>query len=207
MKCAIRNIIFRGHNNVRLTKFSGKDWIETDERLFESVFECLREFVEDQKSWMHIVFEPNRKKTLSYWKMRWLPNRFRRKLSRKLALAHLDWEINHPDCGDVNEEGTQSNSAKQIKELYLWYVDEYPNRVDPYDSVKSPRKDDDPLFEPCEVDETGKIKYYKMISGSGPEWDEYYRQLDEAFVEENRLYEEATNKAIQVLKLRSSLWT
>lgn len=206
---AIRNWIFRRHNKIHLTKFSGKDWIETDQRLFEAVFECLREFVEDQKAWMHVVFDPDRRTKLEYWKMRYLPNRFRRKLSRELAFKHLDWEMTVPTCGgDITVEGSQAQRAKQIKELYIWYMDVY-NKNDPWDAVDDPPGGIRNLFrtEPIEWDEDGNPTMFRMLSNDGPEWEEYRKQADAAMAETDRRYKEATEKAIEVLKIRDSLWT
>lgn len=204
IRASLRNMIFRGHNNVKLTKFSGKDWVETDERLFEAVFECLREFVEDQKAWMEVVFQRDIYGMWTYWKMRYLPNRFRRKLSRELALKYLDWEINETD-------EYQSNSAKKIKELYLWYIDEYNTRSDPWDQVPEPPGGWSSSIKstPVEWDEDGVPTAYEVNfkKGETPDWKLYNERSKWAYEEEERRYQEATEKAIEVLKIRQSLWT
>jgi hypothetical protein len=193
-KYALRNMIFRGHNNVRLTKFAGKDWVETDIRLFEAVFECLREFVEEQEGWLGSWTESR----WTRWKMRWLPNRFRRQLSRRLAEKHWEWEMTDPDCGDVNEEGTQANRARKVKELYTWYMDVYNKAEDPWESLPEPPGGYKRMF-----DDDGFLRREEDT----PEWKEYNAQSRAASEEEDRRYKEATDKAIEVLKIRDSLWT
>lgn len=192
IKYALRNMIFRGHNNVRLTKFAGKDWVETDIRLFEAVFECLREFAEEQVAWIGSWSEDR----WTRWKMRWLPNRFRRELSRRLAEKYWEWEMTDPDCGDINEEGTQANRARQMKELYTWYMDVYNKAEDPWESLPEPPGGYKNMFSSV-----------NRPDDDDPAWKEYWRQSNAASEEEDRRYNEATEKAIQVLKIRASLWT
>jgi hypothetical protein len=194
-KYALRNMIFRGHNNVRLRKFAGKDWVETDIRLFEATFELLREFVEEQKAWVEFISDQEKYGRWTRFKIRYLPNRFRQELSREMGLRHLDWEI---ALGDENP--SQSESAKKIKELYLWYMDEY-DKVDPWNAVPEPPGK---LFNFGPVLEDG---CRELLRNEGPGWDEYHAATDVASKETDRLYEEATEKAIEVLRLRANLWT
>ena len=178
---------------MRLRKFSGKDWVETDIRMFESVFELLREFVEEQKSWLEVLSHE-----YSWWtkfQLRYIPNRFRAQLSRELGLKHLDWEI---ALGE--ESPQQSAAAVKIKQLYLWYMDEY-EKTDPWDKVPEPPG---PLFNFGPVDETG---CREMLFPEGPEWEEYNRMSRWASDETNRLYDVATENAVEVLRLRANLWT
>lgn len=41
------------------------------------------------------------------------------------GLEHLDWEINDPQCA-----GPQAEDAKVVKDLYLWWTVERPERLD-----------------------------------------------------------------------------
>jgi len=193
VKFWFRNKIFRGHNNIRLTKFAGGDWVETDVRVFEAVFECLREFAEEQEAWLGSWTESR----WTRWKMRWLPNRFRRQLSRRLAEKHWEWEMTDPDCGDINEEGTQANRARKIKELYTWYMDVY-GKIDPWDALGEPPGGYRNMFN-----NSAEISRLRET----PEWKAYWASSTAAADEEDRLYKEATEKAIEVLKIRDSLWT
>ena len=200
-KYALRNMIFRGHNNVNLTKFRGKDWVETDTRLFEATFELLCEYVEDQKAWMEVICNREKYGRLTYWKMRYLPRRYRKELSRQLALEYLDWEINECDVPH------QAESAKKQKELYLWYNDIYNKYDSPWERLPEPPGK---LLDssPCAWDEDGNPTLYEMnFHRNDPEWKEYHDASDAAGAEEDRRYEEATQKAIEVLQIRQSLWT
>lgn len=195
LQYSLRNIIFRGHNNVRLRKFAGKDWVETDIRLFEATFELLREFVEEQKSWMEYLSNRHEYGWRTRFKLRFLPNYFRKELSRELGMKHLDWEIS---LG--TESPNQSDSAKKIKELYIWYMDEY-DVVDPWDTLPAPPGK---LFDFGPTREDG---CREMLFPEGPEWDEYNQAASAAHTETDRLYNEATEKAIEVIRLRANLWT
>lgn len=198
VRYALRNMIFRGHNNVRLTKFRGKDWVETDERLFESIFELLREYIEEQVAWLEAISDRDKYNWWIRFRMRYVPNRFRRELSRTLAIKHLDWEISSTLFPQ------QAESAQKQKDLYLWYLDVYNKYVNP--------------FEDIGVDAPGEILDFKQdpddpnlrimdFHDDDSEWAEYNAALAAAGEEDRRRYEEATEKAIEVLKIRQSLWT
>lgn len=198
---ALRNMIFRGHNNVKLTKFSGKNWVETDDRLFEATFELLCEYLEDQKAWLEVICQSDKYDRVTKWKMKYLPRAWRKDLSRELALRYLDWEINECDLPH------QSESARKQKELYLWYNDIYNKYEDPWDNLPHPPGK---LFDrtPCEWDKDGNPTMYKIdLHHDDPAWDEYHKASDAASREQDRRYEEATQMAIEVLKIRNSLWT
>lgn len=198
---ALRNMIFRGHNNVKLTKFSGKSWVETDTRLFEATFELLCEYLEDQKAWMEVICQSDKYDRITRWKMRYLPRTWRKQLSRELALRYLDWEIN--EC----ELPHQADAARKQKELYLWYNDVYNKYEDPWDKLPPPPGK---LFDstPCEWDEDGNPTLYKIdLHTDDPVWDEYHKASNAASAEDDRRYLEATEKAIEVLRIRESLWT
>lgn len=191
----LRNIIFRGHNNVRLRKFSNRDWVETDDRLVEATFELLREFVEEQQAWMECMSD--KYSWFVRFRLRYTPNRFREQLSRELGLKHLDWAIS---LG--SESPRQADGAKKIKELYLWYMDEY-NTYDPWSDVPEPPGE---LFQFTPYHpEAGEFR--ELIIPEGPDWDVYNSATKYASTETDRLYEEATQKAMEVIQIRANLWT
>lgn len=198
---ALYNIIFRGHNKVKLTKFSGKTWIETDTRLFEATFELLCEFIENQKAWMEVICQPKKYDRVTKWKLRYLPRKWRKQLSRQLAMEYLDWEINECDLPH------QAESARKQKELYLWYNDVYNKYNDPWDMLPDPPgKLLD--YTPCDWDESGNPTMFELnLHKDDPAWNEYHAASRAAMAEENRRYKEATEKAIEVLQIRESLWT
>lgn len=103
------------------TKLKKGQWHGFDARMLHGLFEMLVDFVEVEKA--------QRQFSSEYISA---PNKTAREKeqtpSREAGLKYLDWEIALTD-----EEGGagQSDAAKEIKELYLWWKDIRPNRIDP----------------------------------------------------------------------------
>lgn len=100
------------------TKLTPGTWQDTDRRILHGVMEALVFYVEvDCAAWT------KEKKTL-----------------REKGLEHLNWEITLTD-EDYKEEGVetqptdQAKRAMEVKELYLWWKDVRPDRLEPYDFV------------------------------------------------------------------------
>jgi hypothetical protein len=88
-------------------------WHDRSERLLHASFQILVDFVELELSRAH-----SGKTFLS---------RYRR--NPEAGLKHLEWEINDPDC-NVGNYPTQSDLAKEKRELYLWWTKRRPYRWD-----------------------------------------------------------------------------
>ncbi len=99
------------------TKWPPGHWMDTDERILRGVMEALVFYVEiDCGAWGT------------------------KKDPREAGLEHLDWEAGlvHEDWVDDDLVGTptdQAERAMEVKSLYLWWKDERPARLDPYDFV------------------------------------------------------------------------
>ncbi len=152
---------------------------EVDTRLLYGMFALLVDFVEIEKAWMQAIFNENYKRP--WWK---LNSRFR---EREMGLKYLDWEITL-----INDEHSnlQGINAKIIKELYLWWVDMRPSRMDPYDLM-----DDLPKRE-------GNLS--EWINKKDPERDKIYKQINNL---EKDYFNEDTKMMEKLISVRGSLWT
>ena len=116
IRCYCRN---RFINRVHLidTKLPPGTWQDTDTRILYGVMEALVFYVEvDCAAWI------------------------KKGTPREKGLEHLDWEITltHDDGvedGLTGKPTHQAETAMEVMELYLWWLDIRPNRPDPYDFV------------------------------------------------------------------------
>jgi len=86
------------------------DWHDCDSRISSGLFLLIVNFVEKEKAHMHRISMGGPKKT-----------------NREDGIAYLDWEIGLGDDGGTD----QVASAIEIKEIYSWIKDVYPNRFTP----------------------------------------------------------------------------
>lgn len=157
------------------------DYYDADTRLLHGMFSLLKDFVEVEKAWMEAVFNKDYKRP--FWK---LNNRFR---NREFGIEYLNWEIS---LGDEHEEAnkSQAGAAQIIKDLYLWWVDERPNRMDPYDLLPK-----EPVFNKELIRNIDKIS---------PERKKIYKEIHKL---EEQYYKEDTEMLIKLIKIRRNLWT
>lgn len=159
-------------------------YYDKDTLLLHSMFSILKDFVEIEKAWMEAIFNKDYKRP--WWK---LNSRFR---NREYGIEYLDWEI-----ALVNEtdeaNNPQAEIAKIIKELYLWWVDIRPVRMDPYDLIQD--NYDGKLFKDWFYDLDKPLSENKKI---------IYKKIDKL---EKDYYDEDTEMMKKLIKIRSSLWT
>jgi len=104
------------------------DHYDMDTRLLHGMFNMLVDFVEVEKAWMNVVFT-NRRPWTAWGRTRWWR-------SRKEGLNYLDWEISlsKPHLPEDERNERQAKEAQEIKDLYIWWKDIRPNRLDPSDT-------------------------------------------------------------------------
>lgn len=227
----IRNRFFRKYYLIDIKAMTRHQWYDLDYRIFHVVFQILVDYVEGELGhdgkrsmdyerekfangdWVH----PN---YVAYMRTPWTAKILKRKeWAEQLGLAHLDWEISLSDPTSkeyecwVNDDGTetptcvmQSDKAKKVKDLYLWYKYERPKRMDPWDAFSEP-----------EILTTGRWwKEVKLPNGntrlsdehrSPEEHAELMKYYDQIHNLEQQYEDEDTEKAQQILAIRQFLWT
>lgn len=178
-------------------------WCDVGDRFLPCLFNELVNFIEVEKAWMMVVCDDEAKK-------KYKPNRFRLWgwrvwRSAEAGLAHLEWEMNlkHNDNwvskSDplYNTPTPQAETAKEQFELYRWWTEIRPSRVDPHeasgwsDLCQSRRNrgigflETDPNEDPLEI--------RKILDDS--------RRIEKAYEEEDQ------EMMIRLIKIRNSLWT
>ena len=141
-------------------------YYDADTRMLHVNFNLLKDFVEVEKAHMFNVFGSNDTLKLN---------------DKDAGVAYLEWEM-----GLSKEEGgkDQAKNAKEIYELYTWWVIERPNRIDPMSLVN----DTDILESTSDVD-TYEKKYGKV-----DKLEEKHRKEDEKML-------------TRLVKVRNALWT
>lgn len=162
---------------------------DSDTLIMHSVFSILVDYVEIEKAWMHHTFSADLYSTLSWFKkIRHLGN-FR---SAEYGVAYLNWEI-----ADTDE--SQSKSAKEILDLYIWWTVTRPQRADPYvisgyDDTFINTMDD--MFK----DGISSLTYKNRMIKLTPVFNKV-RKIEEQYDKEDE------KMMIRLIKLRSALWT
>ena len=164
----------RRKNTVRMKALKRAQWYDCDTRLFEAGFQILVDYVEGELAWMQLITDGKVR-----WYHRWLsvPD------ARNRALRMLEWEI---QLGD--DSVSQSSAAREVRDLYLWYKDVRPNRIDPFSEVPD---------RPVTFDENGQIEHD----------EEYSKAVMEAFRKEEAQEKEDTDQLVRLMKIRRSMWT
>jgi len=169
----------------------GYGYHEIENRMLYGMFSLLVGYVEIEKAQCHWLS---------------LENDAVRPSPRMAGLAHLDWEIglthdkDEMDAIDkpylAGKPTPQAVAAFKIKELYLWWEDERPNRTDPWDEYEldSERNKDESIFEMMANRTEKEKKEFNAIMRKREKLEKKYDNEDE-------------KKLIELIKIRQSLWT
>lgn len=142
---------FLTRSHVLRTGLKPGKWHETEDQILHGCFEALVDYVEIQQAWMHVIctnadgteeWSADRKTIFDTfpWYVRWFHSFGWR--SRKYGLARLEWERNlryAEDGHTADPNGKlsgQAISAQEQLDLYLWWKDERPARIDPYEHAE-----------------------------------------------------------------------
>ena len=181
-KTWVLNIFRRRKNIVHMKALRRSNWYDCDTRIFEANFQILVDYVEGELAWMQLI---------TNGKANWIARWFSIKNARELALRYLEWEI---QLGEDSPD--QSEQASKVRDLYLWYKDERPNRPDPFDNISHREL----VFNPIEV--KGQTMYELEEAD-----DEYNESIRMAHNIEEDYEEEDTEQLVRLVQLRRMMWT
>lgn len=208
-------------------------YYDKDTILLHSNFAILTDFVEVECSWMEMIAEERKKPFFKQHPRYSLPRPFCylfRFDDRERGLKFIDWhatldysEEEKENMGFDDEQKYQEyikeyrKPWQEIKELYLWWKDVYPNRPCPMDASgwtawcrKMEEKGQGLLHRsvPCSWDEDGRPTMYELVDLETPEEKKESRRiLDDCRRIEQEQDDEETEMLCRLAKVRKSLWT
>jgi len=185
------------------------DWWELDTRIMHCLFDELVNHVEIEIAANNFRWnEESRKKYKTpFWAVGWF--RWRTYRNVDAAMDYLEWASNlrwgeeevgsdDPMCGKLTH---QALGAREIRELYFWWKNVYPNRPDPYDASG--------WSEWCDRrrEETGGGLMAMLENETEEQQEESQRILNRLREIEEQYEKEDTEMLIRLIKVRHSLWT
>ena len=202
------------------TGLKAGDYHAIDERIMHGLFTTLVDFIQQEKAWMEYICHSEKyDNVLPFVNRVWPFRHFVQFKFPALGLAYLHWEASlkmddewfgytwREDIDAVNAEREanpeynkptpQALAAQDLLELYRWWKEVRPNRVDPYDAsgwtayCATKRSNGNDIFDT--FDEVDPIDTKPM--------HETMRKLEEQYeVEDNEML-------IRLIKLRKHMWT
>ena len=184
-------------------------WQDVGNRFLPCLFNELVDFVEIETAWSHIAWgneETRAKYDPPFYASGWF--RWRTWRCPQAGLDHLDWAMTLTNEEWLEEDKkheavptSQATSAKEIKELYLWWTETYRNRPDPYDASG--------WTEYCEKSRLangGKLSFggHKDDAELKKMSDKSHKLLQKI---EAQYEKEDEAMMIRLIKIRNSLWT
>lgn len=168
-----------------------------EHRMFHASFEILKEFVEVELAWHSYVWSEERKNISFLEKYVPFYRIFKPFRSKEWGLKHLDWAatLDDPKLPPHERCDHQAVSAREIRELYLWWVDIYPERK----TLPIP-----------DYDNQGMGTLGCLDEDFDPDAEDY-KNFREIMVHNNNLEEswreEDTAMLVRLVKVRGHLWT
>lgn len=185
-------------------------WQDVGYRLLPCMFNALADFVEIEQAWAYVMWDKDKQHQYKtpWWRKSFF--RLRSWRSPEAGLAYLEWasslimderwglDKSHPEYGKPSHQAADAN---EIKELYIWWTDTYPNRPDPYDisgwdAVCSKKRDGDHILSIFDNDdETDEEKAHRHATHTR------LREIEKEYEQEEE------DMMIRMIKIRKSLWT
>jgi len=183
-------------------------WQDVGSRFLPCLFNELVDFVEIETAWSHIAWgneEARAKYNPPFWASGWW--RWRTWRCPQAGLDHLDWAMTltsnewlEPTHKDYDKPTGQAISAKEIKELYTWWTETYPNRPDPYDASG--------WSAACEAQRLANGGKLSFSVPKDPALKKAQDQAHKLLQKIEAAYEkEDEAMLIRLIKIRQSLWT
>jgi len=184
-------------------------WQDLGNRFLPCLFNQLVDFVEIETAWSHIAWgdkEARAKYNPPFYASGWF--RWRTWRCPQAGLDHLDWAmtLTNVEWLDEDKKGeaeptSQAISAKEIKELYIWWTTVYQNRPEPMDASG--------WSEHCDA---MRVKYpdslFSSLNGRDSDDKQSSDKAHKLLQEIEAAYEkEDEEMMIRIIKIRNSLWT
>jgi hypothetical protein len=204
----VKNRYFTQTHYLR-TDLKPGDYHECDTRLLHGIFTTLVDFVEIDKAHMQVVWgeAQDRKKYHYPWWRRshWL--RWGQWRSAAAGLAYLHWEAglvneavwyDNPKDPAIGQPTPQALAAREIMNLYEWWIIQRPARPDPHDAGGW-----------TAVCDEVREKYGELfVDVTDPDLKARQDQALKLTHDLEQQYEdEDTDMLIRLMKIRRSLWT
>ena len=184
-------------------------WQDLGNRFLPCLFNQLVDFVEVETAWSHIAWgdkEARAKYNPPFYASGWF--RWRTWRCPQAGLDHLDWAMTLTNVEWLDEDKkseaeptSQAISAKEIKELYIWWTTVYQNRPEPMDASG--------WSEHCDA---MRVKYpdslFSSLNGRDLDDKQSSDKAHKLLQEIEAAYEkEDEEMMIRIIKIRNSLWT
>jgi hypothetical protein len=184
-------------------------WQDLGNRFLPCLFNQLVDFVEVETAWSHIAWgdkEARAKYNPPFYASGWF--RWRTWRCPQAGLDHLDWAMTLTNVEWLDEDKkseaeptSQAISAKEIKELYIWWTTVYQNRPEPMDASG--------WSEHCDA---MRVKYpdslVSSLNGRDSDDKQSSDKAHKLMQEIEAAYEkEDEEMMIRIIKIRNSLWT
>ena len=171
-------------------------WCDVGYRFLPCLFNELQNFVEVELAWWHIAWDDEAKKKYKapFWSRGWF--RWRTWRCPQAGLDNLEWQMALADNGNPTP---QAIDAREIYDLYTWWTEIRPNRLDPHDAGG--------WTEVCE--EIRKANGGKISLGNTPKHlrSKQNKALNETQRIEEQYEKEDEEMMIRLIKVRHRLWT
>ena len=184
-------------------------WQDLGNRFLPCLFNQLVDFVEVETAWSQIAWgdkEARAKYNPPFYASGWF--RWRTWRCPQAGLDHLDWAMTLTIVEWLDEDKkseavptSQAISAKEIKELYVWWTTVYQNRPEPMDASG--------WSEHCDA---MRVKYpsslFSTLNGKDSDDKKASDKAHKLLQEIEAAYEkEDEEMLIRLIKIRDSLWT
>lgn len=182
-------------------------WQELDTRFLHCLFDELVNHVEIELAASNFRWDDAARKKYKtpFWACGWF--RWRTYRNVDAAMEYLEWASNlrwsENEVGDddpsLGELTLQAKNAREIRELYLWWKNDYSIRLDPHDASG--------WTELCERHRGDGVAFFDLAERTEEEQVETRRVLDLCHKLEEEQLQEEEDMLIRLIKIRRGLWT
>jgi len=181
-------------------------WRDLGDRLLPCMFNALVEFVEVEQAWHHVIWDKEAGELFAVpWYIRMGFGRWR---SAPAGLAYLDWAASRvhdetdgvqPGSADYGQPTSYALAAREIKALYTWWKEVYPQRPDAHDASG--------WTDYCASRHEKGHDLLDMSVQSEADANHRRAVLDQIHAIEQAYADEDQEMMTRLIKVRNALWT